>query len=405
MTRRSRLATLGMLTLLPLLAVGCAGEPEAVTATMDDSVDVDLVLSPGEDRSIDWALERDFSLGGEGEGPEAFYDMSPRHVATDSLGRIYVLDAPNYRVVIFSPDGTFIREVGREGEGPGELSFPASLAVSPGGEVSVFDYGKGGTAGKRAIVPYAADGTILDRTPLSLPPPNSRRHIAGFGSGMLALGTAPGSSDDVTRNVLRLIQGRDTVEVADASFARTQMVIYEACGGGLNFPRLFEAGIEWAPAGDSVVVSRRPTYELEVYEGTDLVRRFGRDLPPRDATRALAIQELGEGMTFTFQSVACTIPPDEMVDGRGFAPLIPWIRKVALAPSGEAWVRRWGVGPKAEEPIDVFDETGEYVGSLPSGSPFPLVFLGNDRFGAAETDELDITRLVVYRVLRDNPPG
>ena len=58
------------------------------------------------------------------------------------------------------------------------------------------------------------------------------------------------------------------------------------------------------------------------------------------------------------------------------------------------------MGEDTPGPIDIFDNSGVYEGTLPAGTPFPLVFLGNDRFGGAETDATDISRLVVFRVHR-----
>ena len=44
---------------------------------------------------------------------------------------------------------------------------------------------------------------------------------------------------------------------------------------------------------------------------------------------------------------------------------------------------------------------GAYTGTPPAGSPFPIAFLSGGRFAAAETDELDVTRLVVYEMPPD----
>lgn len=70
-----------------------------------------------------------------------------------------------------------------------------------------------------------------------------------------------------------------------------------------------------------------------------------------------------------------------------------------FAPDGLLWVVRGHVD--GEEPaIDVFDPAGSYVGTLPPGSPVPLLFLPDGRLVAEETDELDVDRLVVYRLDR-----
>jgi hypothetical protein len=45
-------------------------------------------------------------------------------VAVDRGGRMYVLDSYAYRVRVYDRNGTFIRDIGRRGEGPGEFRRP-----------------------------------------------------------------------------------------------------------------------------------------------------------------------------------------------------------------------------------------------------------------------------------------
>jgi hypothetical protein len=76
---------------------------------------------------------------------------------------------------------------------------------------------------------------------------------------------------------------------------------------------------------------------------------------------------------------------------------MPAIGAVALDPRGRVWIQRGRV-PGEEVPTDVFTLEGDYVGTLPAGSPFPIVFIGDDRIGSVETDDLDVSRLVIHRV-------
>jgi hypothetical protein len=58
-------------------------------------------------------------------------------VVTDDQGNLYVLDAQLAEVMVFSPDGEFLRSIGRQGSGPGEFQTPQQLAMLPGGGVGV----------------------------------------------------------------------------------------------------------------------------------------------------------------------------------------------------------------------------------------------------------------------------
>jgi 6-bladed beta-propeller len=84
-------------------------------------------------------------IGGAEEDTEVFgYIMS---IGVDSRGRIITADLAQKVVRRYDPEGTFLEQIGREGEGPGEYRSVAAVAVDAqdniyvagGGRVSVFD--------------------------------------------------------------------------------------------------------------------------------------------------------------------------------------------------------------------------------------------------------------------------
>lgn len=52
-----------------------------------------------------------------------------RSLSASDDGRIFVADIRDSEVRVFGPDGTFLQRIGRDGEGPGEFSYLASLYV------------------------------------------------------------------------------------------------------------------------------------------------------------------------------------------------------------------------------------------------------------------------------------
>jgi len=61
----------------------------------------------------------------------------PLALALDA-DHLYIVDAQDCAVKVFSEDGRFLRAVGRKGRGPGELSFPSGVSVV-GGRLYVAD--------------------------------------------------------------------------------------------------------------------------------------------------------------------------------------------------------------------------------------------------------------------------
>ena len=64
-------------------------------------------------------------------------------VAEDEAGNFYVLDSQLKTVHVVSRDGRYLRAIGREGEGPGELESPTKVFVRDDGIISVIDIDAG----------------------------------------------------------------------------------------------------------------------------------------------------------------------------------------------------------------------------------------------------------------------
>jgi hypothetical protein len=83
-------------------------------------------------------LHKDLEIGkSEDESSPILARISD--IAVDSRGRIYVAEAAQSMVLEYDDDGAFVRQIGREGEGPGEFRRPEALAVSPRDELLVAD--------------------------------------------------------------------------------------------------------------------------------------------------------------------------------------------------------------------------------------------------------------------------
>ena len=57
----------------------------------------------------------------------------------DVSRRTYIVGEPIDNVLVFDPDGRFVRRFGTSGSGPGELKDGSSLVVTGDGEFSVLD--------------------------------------------------------------------------------------------------------------------------------------------------------------------------------------------------------------------------------------------------------------------------
>lgn len=379
----------GLLATLVLTA--CGGDAPPVVR--QDSAGIEIVRSPGVDRPLEWSFERVATLGGEAEGPESFTSVSPAAVDVDASGRLYVLDSDAFRVVVFDSALSVLRTMGGEGEGPGELAGPLGIDVDPEGEVSVFDYRKGG------LVRWDAEGEPLamERPDLPFATSTFERTDRGF--------LTPLTERSADPSVRRLVYVRDgdTTTVASRAVEGPGQIQLESCGIGLQgIGRVLEPEIEWAyseGAGRLAVTSGAP-YRVDVYEGGKLVRSVRRDVQPREITDEMARRQIGEGMQISVGGGAPrTCEAEEVIEKRGVAPRLQAVDALRFDPSGRLWAVR-GHLQDEEPPVDAFGPDGAYLGTLPAGTPVPIAFLPDGRLVAEVTDELDVDRLVIYRIER-----
>ena len=79
-----------------------------------------------------WTTEPHYEIGDQMEGEALFARITSVVPAADG-SRVYVLDRQAFEVTIWTPDGTLIGRVGRQGDGPGDFVSPGGLYLSEDG--------------------------------------------------------------------------------------------------------------------------------------------------------------------------------------------------------------------------------------------------------------------------------
>lgn len=117
-------------SLVVLAAAACvlgAGAPESGKSLAD-------IYKSGRVRFIQEAALDEKTM------PEGVQFIGPADVAVGADGGVFVLDFSDNNLKIFDAHGTFLKVVGRKGQGPGEFNMPSELAVA-GDRLAVWDMG------------------------------------------------------------------------------------------------------------------------------------------------------------------------------------------------------------------------------------------------------------------------
>jgi hypothetical protein len=123
--------------LLGLAALGLAAS--AVAAAGEAVPHIWNEATPSEGRQI-VELEEQWRIGADDE--DLLLGLVTA-VAGDEAGNIYLLDGQLSQVLVLSPEGRFLRALGREGQGPGEFQNPAGLVILSDGRVGVLQAAPG----------------------------------------------------------------------------------------------------------------------------------------------------------------------------------------------------------------------------------------------------------------------
>ncbi|MDX1676091.1 MAG: hypothetical protein R3314_14950, partial [Longimicrobiales bacterium] len=351
-------------------------------------------------------------------------------LAADAGGNLYILDRQGRRVLKYGPDGVHLATFGREGEGPGELSQPISLAVGPRDTVWITDFSNGRMTG------YPQDGG----EPRTIPFPDNAgvpgaqlvtledgfittfRQIFGFrrsASGQMTMSRGGGDSDrEPTIPLVRVDRAMEAVDTLwDRPEPPTDMVQLEAAGRIriTIMAREFTPDFNWAAFPDgATVLSDSAAYLVHILDPTGArVRTIAREPAPRpttEADRELARQRVREEAA---DGIRIGGGPDEATQERlvqqrlekmTFADLIPRIVDVRVDPAGRIWVGVSEDTPGEIDRIDVLARDGTLLGEL-RNFPFPDVFMGPRRIGVLRRDELDVQQVVILDVERVKASG
>lgn len=396
-----------------------------------------VVDLPVDDRLLSADFEEVYRVGSlDGDAWETFGAVAA--TAFDARGNLYVLDRQASRITVVDRDGGFVREVGRPGEGPGELRMPVAFTVMPDGRIVIADLGHRayqifGPDGAFDRMVGMGDGSLIRIGDLA-PDPSGEAVITGGGGNVIAMRSGPGAGTDLpsTRPIERIDLTGQQIEVTTIAEGwqppRSERPRELAARGtrlrmAVAGPRTFEPELLVGALPDGgAAFSDSTAYAIKIASPTGGVTRIlRRPFEPREVTermeeaeRERRLEELasGGGPRISLRAVGASGSAprplsddavEEMMRGQieqmEFFPELPVLMGLATSWTGKIWAQRRGERPEEPGPIDVMTPEGRYMGTFaPTDTEIPDAFGPGGLAAYVELDELDVPTIVVRRL-------
>jgi hypothetical protein len=322
-----------------------------------------------------WKLELERTITPEEGSPGML--ARPRSMAVSDKGQIVVSDFAPKGLLLFGPDGKFVRLIGGIGSGPGEFSQGPSIAMRGDTIAAVTD--------SRALA-WRTDGTLITQWTVT----NSRSTVAIDEAGRVLLGTTlPGPFPGIPGIVKYRFNGTPVDTIAMPR--RVQMKAWRTAGGGLaavpfraTDEAAFNPKAEYVHGfGDTYEIVRSP----RIRDTTMIVAMPGQRARVAESLRDSMVQRIQSNRLLKDVARPEDIPVEH-----------PFFTGLQLDEKDNIWVSR----PDARgvtSAFDVIDPQGSFLGTVPAPPAMRQapVFANGRMYRFAENAD-GIPVIEVYRI-------
>lgn len=385
-----------------------------------------IVRLPEQDRPLTGSAPQVFAIGrADGAAHEMFGEVSG--VLFDAQDNLYVLDRQAKRIMVYDRTGRFLRQIAREGQGPGELIQPMHLIMGGDGSLIVSDVGRFGFS------IFRTDGTFVRNEIREGYIPVGRFGTSWHPSGGVVStylrlpgregGGPPAAS---TRDQLLLVPFGSGQAREIFALPRLDRVSQSTGNGGREVRMVRTGPPAFSPPtlfgvlpNGNVALSFTSGYTVRIVDlNGQTLRYLQRPVRTRlttDRDREQARQAQREQMSSGRGQIRITLgggggggpaprsgPPSaaEMARRVGemqFADTIPALQNLRVSPSGRLLVERRGQNVGDPGPVDVVTPEGQYLGTF-TGLGLPDAISRSGLAAYIEDDEDGVQRIVVRRL-------
>ncbi len=330
----------------------------------------DDVFKTGKIRFIPLVAITDEAMGGK-----AFFSQ-PTDLALDDKGRVYVSDGKANDIKVFDAAGSFVKTIGRSGQGPGEFTFLWESEFSRG-RLFVREL-----ISKRATI-FDAEGKFIKSVPEE--GPFRWRSMAALPDGRILVQKELINFNDKSAPQEFVLD----LHSADIAFIKTiyrheirrNKFIRDPVAANVPIP--FAANVHWAVLPDGkIAIGYSESYEIEIHDPDK-----GKVASIKHAYEPVEVSAADKKDHFDRMTINTTLvgddgsrasgikkgAPDYIIKNTEFPKFKPAFNNIRADAQGRIWVQlSERINEKDGPRMDVFDRAGIFIGSVViTGGLFP----------------------------------
>jgi hypothetical protein len=384
--------TLALLVAVGSATLGCDdGTTPPAVVTISDSAGIRIVVShaPAWSQDDAWKLvpEPSLRIGSATVEDELLHDV--RDVDRLSDGRWVITHTGSSELRVYSPEGDFVEVIGREGQGPGEFTFPTATWIGSGDSMVVREF--------QRVSFFASDGTFSHASPSSPWPPQDR-----FSDGTFLFDVIPPGVDTFEPGFFHPDQAllRAGADGADADTLLvgegTELFRFRSSAGGVSSHFAPFGAVRTAVVdGESIYTSSGRLFEVSVLDGNGELRSIIRRSTP---SRPVTDQHIQTLETSILESAPVRTHPDRrrmFLEWR-YPDQMPAVDRLLMDAEGHLWVRAYDPAPKMRREWSVIDPGGRWLGQVTTPEAFEVMDIGTDYVAGVFVDDLGVEYVQVF---------
>jgi hypothetical protein len=414
---KTEFVLLGRVILSATLLVASSVSVQAQTATVRDSSGIAIVEYPRlrEASTPSLRLEQPpvLQIGSETGGPEVQFSRIGG-ITQLSDGAIAIADRGSGEVRLFDRSGSFVRRLGRRGQGPGEFVSLAHVrsvgkdsvvAVDGvGGRLTVFD--AAGNVTRTFSATVQATGATPSQRPQAmtvLPGSFADGAFMAFQRASPPSGEKPSVIRDTMVVRLFSAMGAPLNEIGrfpGAEMVRIRQMISSSPSGGATLSVrstsvLFGRETFFAIGRDVMYVGDGTTYEISGYDRSGRLLRIIRAAEPSQAvTQAMVAQ------SYAAAAEAVGRPVTPVATGPNSPPVasvLPAYGGLRVDAANRLWVKNYPLPRDSASRWTIFDAQGKRLGILAIPANFDPMHIGVDSVAGVWRDDLGVESVRVYK--------